>query len=351
MLVVAASSVTFAEVPASSFATIPPPPGVPAIPAPPGTSTPVVAAASAPAAPTSATAPALGQVPAIPIPGAAQPSSPAATPASADATKASTAPAMPTAVAAPAPAAPAIPQAPALPLPGGGDKVANPNPPALPIPASTPTATAAVVPPPPPLAIGGLPLLSPPSAAASPADIKPDDAPKSLSFNEKLKTAPGGIVLPPPVKLPPVHPNANRKQTWKTKLKPVLEPRAITFNYKQQLLPPPLSQAAYDRDNLHLPPALYAQDIDQLLLESAAVNDINGVRAALDAGRSANVVNAMGDPALVVAIEAGAREAAQLLIARGADPYVRGPSGKNGYEAAIMTGQPWLLPQPYAYRY
>lgn len=246
------------------------------------------------------------------------------------------------------------------PIPGGSDKIAGsvsvtaaqaPSIPAAATSSATPTAapatTAATTAPPPPL--GGLP--PPPTAdtAAKPADAKDtaskqvdaqssagkedeDITPLPASFTERLKAAPTGIVLPPALKLPKVHEHAiTRPRTWHAKLKPVVKPRSISFNYRRQLLPGTIYKPSYDAENRHLPTAVTGEDYDRWFLESVANNDINATRALLDRGRDANMVNAEGDTVLVMALRYGAYDTARLLLARGANPALAGPSGLSAY--------------------
>lgn len=205
---------------------------------------------------------------------------------------------------------------PALPTPGGSDGIAN----SAPAPAAQATNT---VPPPPPLLL--------PAATGAPADtsstLTATDTPQGATDNDKdatslaarLRASPNGIVLPPPPKkLRLFSSPKDRPKTWSRPLKPVITSRNIAFNYKNQILPAPLSMPSYNQDNQHLPIALYREDYDRLLLEAVITNDLNGTRALLDAGSNPNLVTAQGETLMMLATRAGANDTVRLLMARGA---------------------------------
>lgn len=117
--------------------------------------------------------------------------------------------------------------------------------------------------------------------------------------------------------------------------KPKAPPRLplVRFNYKNQIFPPPIYRKAYNGENKHLPIAQYQQDYDAAIFYAASRNDVNGLRAMLNAGgrginqrnpnvRSIEVRNQMGESLLEVAIRYHANDAVRFLLARGAE--VRG---------------------------
>ena len=55
-----------------------------------------------------------------------------------------------------------------------------------------------------------------------------------------------------------------------------------------------------------------------MLFSVVAKNDINGTRALLNAGTGVDVTNSYGETPLQVAKRNGARDVAELLVARGA---------------------------------
>lgn len=108
------------------------------------------------------------------------------------------------------------------------------------------------------------------------------------------------------------------RKTWETTLAPAITPKETKFNYKRQLLPGTIYSRQYADYNEHLPRLVTRQDYEAQLFLSARENDVETVRALLNAGTNINATNASGDTVLTVASNAGARGAARLLIARGA---------------------------------
>ncbi len=246
-------------------------------------------------------------------------------------------PAVATAVPTPPPPADAniVPPVSAPPVPGGADGVASVPPP---IPPLSTDAMAGNVPPP-------LPLPEAISGSASPADgAQAAEKPKSLA--EQMAASPNGIALPPVPEKPKVMQNPNRKKTWLSELKPTVKPYDIDFNYKRQLLPSSIYRSHYDGANQHLPAAITMEDYKRWFLESVAANDVDATRALLNEGIDVNLVNAEGNTALVVALRRGALDTARLLVARGADPQLRGPSGISAVDIAASTGNLWVLARP-----
>lgn len=155
---------------------------------------------------------------------------------------------------------------------------------------------------------------------------------------------PGGLTLPPPPTLAgattpalPVIPattlpeidsassgskdtvaEAPKVKTWQTTLKPTSFAYNTKFNYRRAMLPSTIYRASYNRDNSHLPVRVTREDYTYMLFERAALNDINGTRALLNAGTNINATNSRGETPLQVARRFGAVDTANLLMARGA---------------------------------
>jgi hypothetical protein len=131
----------------------------------------------------------------------------------------------------------------------------------------------------------------------------------------------GGLALPlattalPEVKVEQEKPKI---KTWKTTLAPAIIAPETNFNYRRNLLPSAIYRTDYAEENKHLPVAVTRQEYESLLFASVTKNDIQTIRALLNAGTDINAVDASGATALTVAREAGAQAAAQLLVARGA---------------------------------
>lgn len=109
-----------------------------------------------------------------------------------------------------------------------------------------------------------------------------------------------------------------KEKTWSTTLAPARTYLSTSFKYKRNLLPDMIYRASYEEYNQHLPKAKTRQDYERLLFESASVNNVEYVRALLNAGTDINAKDAVGATPLMVARAYGATAAEQLLIARGA---------------------------------
>ncbi|MFZ4126055.1 MAG: ankyrin repeat domain-containing protein [Rickettsiales bacterium] len=284
---------------------------------------------------------------------------------------------------------PAYAQAPTFslpPIPGSGGAVSTPAGSKPPTSPKAPSAEA-----PPPLAIPGNEALTAPpeqpeersadatedipeaqeqeeAASDTPADQPLDDAPAETPYAVEpppltigpVASAEESVNAPPPLALPlpptgasleataipaskPAKPKRTRP-TWEDVLKPSYEPVETTFNFRRQVLPPTIYRDAYTNENRHLPVARDGQHYDNIFLLAVARNDVNAVRAMLANGRrDVNLTNAEGDSALIVALRHGALQTARLLLARGADPTMRGAGGLSPYDYAYYWGDTDLM--------
>jgi hypothetical protein len=162
---------------------------------------------------------------------------------------------------------------------------------------------------PPPTEVGALPLPLPPVADAS------NDASRTARHDKSV----GKPVLPPPLDFgsneDKKKPEKPELKSWQTVLAPSVIPPQTNFNYRRQMLPSTISRASYSPDNDHLPPAVMREDYARLLANRAAANDVVATRALLNAGADNR------NMALAAAQSTGARDTAQLLLARGARSY------------------------------
>ena len=236
------------------------------------------------------------------------------------------------------PASPSLPALPQLPALGSPETTAAaPAAPSAAVPSATPATDV----------VKNVPVNPFPAAApaAPEASEIPGLAPLAMpnpittlpDVNVSNNGAPGGLVLPPigngPLPVAPV-PAANIQpvlpsvtvdtvqkagpKSWETRLAPTSFAYRGNYNYKRQILPAPLAQHTYDRNNQHLPTALTREDYTNLLFNSLARNDVTTARAILNAGNYLNATNAEGETPLAFARRIGAGDAAALLAARGA---------------------------------
>ena len=219
---------------------------------------------------------------------------------------------------------PKVPSAPAAP------SLASPG---VTAPAVTKTTTEVVAP---ANTAADKPPLDPEGAMADTGNSKVSDAgalPPQGMPNLPLPNAiamPSASIQPPSIPLPSISMaatalpeiNAVSKKpkiaTWQTKLAPSIIPPKTNFNYKREVLPESIYATQYDRDNSHLPKRVTREDYQAMLFSVVAKNDINGTRALLNAGTGLDVTNSYGETPLQVAKRSGARDVAELLVARGA---------------------------------
>ena len=107
----------------------------------------------------------------------------------------------------------------------------------------------------------------------------------------------------------------------------------LAFIIKDRL-PEQVYKKYYDPYNRHLPTAYYEQEYDKLLFLTAAHNDVDGLRAMLDSGRSPNLKDANGDTVLLVAVKSNSVNAVKLLLNRNADARIK---DRNGFTAQAIV--------------
>lgn len=106
----------------------------------------------------------------------------------------------------------------------------------------------------------------------------------------------------------------------------VVHARSATY-FRHERLSSAIYKPKYNIHNKHLPVEHTLQQYDALVFLTTSRDDINGLRALLDAGRKVNVVNHAGDTPLLVAVKHNAINATRLLIARHADLNVTDKDG------------------------
>lgn len=112
----------------------------------------------------------------------------------------------------------------------------------------------------------------------------------------------------------------------------------VRFNYKNQRLPYPLYAKKYDSQNHHLPIAMYESDYDAATFQAAMTNNVNGLRAMLNAGRNIAMRSPQGESLVQVATRYGAHDCLRLLLARGADGQGVRPPDQLAYYALRAAG-------------
>ncbi len=123
-----------------------------------------------------------------------------------------------------------------------------------------------------------------------------------------------------------------------------LKDQRAKHNYKTQIPSRKITKKEYDKQNRHLPKLVTEADLDYYLFLAAARNNLDGVRAMLDAGKNPNIMTKNGDTPLMAALSAGNNEVAELLILRGADVTMENKNGNTALHIASHTGRAQLVP-------
>ena len=118
----------------------------------------------------------------------------------------------------------------------------------------------------------------------------------------------------------------------------VAEPAKETSTKGRIILPSTIYKKRYNNENKHLPKAVYAEDLNKYLFAAAANDNINGLRALIDAGRDPNVKNALGNTPLMAAAYAGSINATRLLLVKGAKPDAQNNNGLTALHVAAHKG-------------
>jgi len=127
-----------------------------------------------------------------------------------------------------------------------------------------------------------------------------------------------------------------KKENNKEKEVSVADAKKIRLesHYIQDRLPDAIYQKSYNPDNRHLPIAFYEKEYDGIVFSTAMHDDVNGLRAMLDSGRSVNLRNENGDTPLLVAVKNNSAGTVKLLVMRNADARIK---DKNGYTASEVA--------------
>jgi len=91
------------------------------------------------------------------------------------------------------------------------------------------------------------------------------------------------------------------------------------FNYRKQRLPETIYKKEYESRNRHLPRARYPDDYDRAAFSAAAANNLDALRALVNAGRDINMRNAHGETLVMVATRHNAHDTLRYLLAKGAE--------------------------------
>lgn len=111
----------------------------------------------------------------------------------------------------------------------------------------------------------------------------------------------------------------------------------VRFNYKNQHLPATIYKKSYDAQNRHLPVAMYESDYDAATFLAVMKNDLNGLRAMINAGRDLEMRSPNGESLVAVAVRYGSHDALRYLLAKGADPSSAPPQQNQMAHYALQA--------------
>jgi hypothetical protein len=176
------------------------------------------------------------------------------------------------------------------------------------------------------------PILPGDTSSKASDDASPFDKPPPLT----LRFGPEKAQEPEPKKSEPV-----KQAKEKPKRKPVYVatiPVSPSIRaYRSVLLPSTIYKKSYDKLNRHLPAAQYESEHNQLMILTAAHDDINGLRALLSEGRKVDVADASGDTPLLAAVRHNAINTARLLLAHHASIGVSDARGMSPLQISVQN--------------
>ncbi|MEI7668930.1 MAG: ankyrin repeat domain-containing protein [Pseudomonadota bacterium] len=113
--------------------------------------------------------------------------------------------------------------------------------------------------------------------------------------------------------------------------------KRLAFVIKDRL-PAEIYKKGYDPENRHLPIVYYEKEYDNLVFLTAMHDDVDGLRAMLDSGRSVNLINSAGDTPLIAGVKNNSVRAVKLLLMRDADARITDRNGFTALQIANSIG-------------
>lgn len=113
--------------------------------------------------------------------------------------------------------------------------------------------------------------------------------------------------------------------------------------HKTQILPSTIYKKQYSVQNSHLPKARTIDDFDRYVFSAAAADNINGLRALLNMGRSPNLQNRDGNTPLMASAFSDSINTARLLLIKGAEVNIQNDLGLTALHIAVHRGSNKVL--------
>lgn len=220
---------------------------------------------------------------------------------------------------------------PVLPVPPTASPTVPPIPPLVAPPPTVPTLPGTVPSPSPQGSSSG--GVVQPQAPQMPSIPSPPGLPTLGSSSSSS----GGLSSPPP---PPVVPLPTKeKEVEKISLKKEVVPKKDFWkkknkNHKTQVMSEKVYRKEYNKENNHLPKAVYKEDLNAVTFMAAHKGDLHALRALLDGGVSTEIRDANGNTPLIAAIEGGQTHAASVLVLRGARLDARNKQNESALSIA-----------------
>lgn len=114
-------------------------------------------------------------------------------------------------------------------------------------------------------------------------------------------------------------------------------------DYKVQKLPKPVSSKAYNKDNQHLPKAVYNEDHYKMFFVAAMNGNLKGLHALRPYIEDIDAQDASGDTPLIKAILSGRIKSVRFLLANNANPDILNKSGVAGLHIAASMNRPDII--------
>ncbi|PIR39349.1 MAG: hypothetical protein COV35_02195 [Alphaproteobacteria bacterium CG11_big_fil_rev_8_21_14_0_20_39_49] len=115
----------------------------------------------------------------------------------------------------------------------------------------------------------------------------------------------------------------------------ILLKRRPEENYRNTVLPDLVSKKNYNRDNMHLPVAIYEEEFQQILLKSIMTQDIDVMRAIIERLGSTEYRDKEGNTPLLYAVISGNMVPIKVLVGMGSSVNVRNNQGVSPLYIAV----------------
>lgn len=110
-------------------------------------------------------------------------------------------------------------------------------------------------------------------------------------------------------------------------------------NYRTELLPSSINKKQYTKENSHLPPAVYEDEYKKIMFDSAAVGNVDVLRAMIKRLGTTEVRDAEGNTPLLYAVMAENLKSVMVLAGSNASLNVKNNAGVSPLYAAVKVSR------------